>query len=319
MIRLALVFLLAYGATVRAEPVRLEGEVAALDSAVIAPPTVSGVWNFQITQLAAEGSTVKAGEPVVTFDGTELMRRLAEATAQLKQSQSQHATLVLDLAERERTDRLAAAEQLAELKKADRKTEQPAELIRSVDYRKLVIDREHAARRYELVQRKERLAAELRRAELALAESDVTRAQALVDDLERGLATLTVMAPRDGTVVVRTNWQGERYDVGGQVFVGQAVAEIPDPGTLVVRATVPERDMRKLAIGMPADVRVEGGNAQRLRGRVAELGRAVRSKSRLSPVPVLDVLIELDGPAPGLKTGVPVAVQVDTAAGRAPQ
>ena len=318
MRRLAPLAFLVLSAGAAAGTVRLEGEVAALDSAVIGPPSVRNVWNFQITQLAAEGSAVRTGEPVVTFDGSELMRQLAEATAQLKQRQSEYAKLLLDLAERERTDRLSAAEQLAALKKADRKAEQPADLIRSVDYRKLVIDREHAAQRYRIVLEKEKRAAELRRAELALAESDVARAQALVDDLERGVASLTVVAPRDGTVVVKSNFQGERYDVGGQVFVGQSVAEIPDPGTLVVRATVPERDMFRLAVGMRAEVRLQGGNAQRLAGQVAELGRAVRSKSRLAPVPVLDVLIRLDGSPRGLKTGTPAVIDVDAASGSTP-
>ena len=36
------------------------------------------VWNFQITQLATDGSTLTAGQPVVTFDGNELQRRLVE-------------------------------------------------------------------------------------------------------------------------------------------------------------------------------------------------------------------------------------------------
>lgn len=313
MKRLVLLVLMLHASMALAETLSLEGEIGALDSAMIAPPTVSNVWNFQITQIAAEGSLVKAGEPVVTFDGTELQRRLAEANAQLKQAQSELAKLLLTLAEREQTDRLAVAEQLAALKKATRKSEQPAGLIRSVDYQKLVIERNHATARYQLVLEKEKLATRLREAELSAAQSDVARAQALVDDLNRGVASLTVLSPRDGTVVVRANFQGDRFDVGGQVFVGQPVAEVPNPGSLVVRATVPERDMLRLAVGMPVQVRVQGGNSEQLRGRITELGRAVRSKSRLSPVPVLDVLVEFDGSPSGLKTGSPVLLEVEVA------
>lgn len=311
----------AVAVPVAAATLSLDGEIAALDSASISPPSVRGVWNFQITQLATDGSTLKAGQPVVTFDGNELQRRLVDAQAQRKQKQSEQAKLLLDLAERERTDRLATAEQQANLQKAERKAEQPAELVRSVDYRKLVIEREQAARRNALMQRKEGLAQRLREAERALIASDVARAQSDVDELSRALSSLSVPAPRDGVVVVKSNWRGERYEIGSQVFMGQSVAEMPDPGTLVVRATVAERDMLRVKQGQPARIRMQGGAGQRLQGTVAELGRAVRSKSRLAPVPVLDVLVHLQGDTSGLKTGMPVVVEVDVpdaAAGVAP-
>lgn len=311
MRRAGLLFLLLLAPVAGAETLQLDGEIAALDSESVAPPTVRNVWNFQITQLATDGSTLKAGQPVVTFDGNELQRRLVEAQGLLKQKQSEQAKLLLDLAERERTDRLATAEQDANLQKAERKAEQPADLIRSVDYRKLVIEREQAARRQALMQRKEVLARRLREAERALVASDVARAQSDVDELTRALASLSVPAPRDGVVVVKSNWRGERYEIGSQVFMGQSVAEMPDPGTLVVRATVAERDMLRLGEGLPARIRLQGGAGQRLQGKVAEMGRAVRSKSRLSPVPVLDVLVHLEGDTSDLKAGMPVVVEVD--------
>lgn len=297
-----------------ADSLRLEGELAALDSEVIAPPSVRGVWNFQVTQLAPDGSVVKKGQPVVAFDGTDLQRRLLEAQGQLKQKQSEQAKLLLDLAERERTEKLATAEQVANLQKAERKAEQPAELVRSVDYRKLVIEREQAARRNALMKEKEARAARLRQAERALVASEVARAQADVDELSRALASLQIPAPRDGVVVVKSTWRGERYEIGSQVFMGQAIAEMPDPATLVVRATVPERDMLRLREGQPARVRLQGGGGRELRGEVAELGRAVRSKSRLSPLPVLDLVVRLSGDTSDLKAGTPLIVDIDVPA-----
>ena len=306
---LVALLLLASGAT-QAAQITLEGEVAALRSAAIAPPTVPNLWNFQITQLAADGAPVKAGMPVVTFDGNELQRRLMEAQGKLKEKQSERAKLVLDLAERERTEGLATAEQVSTLGKARRKAEQPAGLLRSVDYRKLVIERDQAERREQLVRRRETLAAQQRQAERALVEAELAQFQSEVDKLGRALAALMVPAPRDGIVVVRSNWRGERFEVGTQIFMGQAVAEIPDPSTLVVRAVLPERDLLRIAVGQPARVQVQGGSGRVLAGKVSELGRAVRSKSRLTPVPVLDVLIELSGDTEGLKTGLPVSVEV---------
>ena len=71
------------------------------------------------------------------------------------------------------------------------------------------------------------------------------------------------------------------------------------------------------AEGLPARVQVQGGAGRRLSGKVLELGRAVRSKSRLAPVPVIDVLVSLEGDTSGLKTGMPVSVDVTVPAARA--
>mgnify|MGYP003576718169 CR=1 FL=1 len=40
------------------------------------PPTVAGVWNYKIASLADEGIDVKEGDPVASFDPSELMREL---------------------------------------------------------------------------------------------------------------------------------------------------------------------------------------------------------------------------------------------------
>lgn len=307
-------------ATAVAGTLSLEGEIAALRSAAIAPPAVPNVWQFQITQLAADGAPVKKGQLVVAFDASELQRRLADAQGQLKGKQSERAKLLLDLAERERTERLATAEQTSNASKAQRKAEQPAELLRSVDYRKLVIERDQAERRDALMRKREVLAARQRDAELDLVEAELAQFQAETTTLEAAIAALSIVAPRDGIVVVRSNWRGERLEIGTQVFVGQSVAEIPDPATLVARAVLPERDLFKVELGMPVRVQVQGGTGRIFAGRVSEIGRAVRSKSRQSPVPVVDVTVELIGDTAGLKTGQPITVEVEAAsvAGVAP-
>jgi len=316
MIRMAALALALVCVPAAADVLTLEGEVAALSSAPISPPSVRNAWSFQITQLAADGALLKQGEPAVTFDGTEIQRQLADAQGLLKQKQSEESKLLLDLAERERTERLATAEQAATLDKARRKADQPADIIRSVDYRKLVIERERATRRAVLVRQREVLARRQREAERALIAAEVAQASNDVDELTRALGSLSVLAPRDGVLVVKSNWRGERYEVGSQAFMGQRVAEMPDPSTLVVRAMLAERDLLRIAVGVAARVQVQGGAGQRLSGRVVEMGRAVRSKSRLSPMPVVDVLVRLEGDTTGLKTGMPVSVQVDVPAVR---
>ena len=316
MKRLLLASLLC-GAVFAAAPstgiLKIDGEVYAQRTASLMPPAVDELWQFNITQLAADGSQVKQGEVVLAFDGSELMKRLTEKQSLLKEKQSQLDKLLLELAERQRNEKLGTAEAVSNREKAQRKTSQPEEIIGGIPYRKLMVARQQAERRAALVERRERLAAEQRVQEKRLLTSEVAQLQREVQELQSSLAAMNVAAPRAGLMMHKSNWQGEKFDVGSQVWRGMSVAEIPDTATLAVRAQLPERELTRVRVGAPARIVIEGGAGSALRGRVAAIGRTVRSKSRVQPIPVVDVEIKLDDPQAKLKPGQPVRVEVTVA------
>ncbi|WP_159447390.1 HlyD family secretion protein [Novilysobacter spongiicola] len=291
----------------------IDGEVYAGESKALMPPSIDGVWMLNITRIAPDGSPVKVGEVVLGFDGNSLMQDLNSKNSKLGEKQRELETLLLDLAERERTERLATAEARADVDKARRKTGQPQALIPGTEYRKLIIARERAERRLSLAEERERLSAEQRRQERRLVEAEIAQLQGEVAHLQDALASLEVKAPREGLMMHKSSWSGDKFDVGSQVFRGQAVAEIPDTGTLAVRGDLPERDLSRVRIGMPVRVVVEGGAGIAVAGRIEAVGRAVRSKSRVQPVPVLDLEIALGDAADLLKPGQSVRVEVQVA------
>ncbi len=289
---------------------RVDGEVYAQQSAQLMSPSVDRMWQFKITQLAPDGSPVRKGQPVLAFDSSQLQRDLGEKQSKLQEKQREREKLLLDLAERERTERLSTAEARAALEKAQRKTEQPRELIAAMQYDKLVEERRRAEQRMALVQRRELLAAEQRRQERRLVDSELAQLQADVARLQASVARMTVTAPRDGVMAHKSSWNGEKFDVGSQVWLGQTVAEIPDAAALAVRAQLPERDLLRVAVGTSARIVVEGGGGSTHHGRVASIGRAVRSKSQVQPIPVVDVVIQFDGAATRLRPGQAVRVEL---------
>lgn len=297
---------MAHAAT---KSLELDGEIVARQSAALVPPVVEDQWQLNITMLLAEGTAVQKGTPVIGFDGAMLQQKLQQKQAELNERQSQQQQLALQLDERERNDRLAVEEARANRDKAQRKAEQPAELIARVDYRKLVVEREQAERKYALAQQREALSREQRAQEARLLRVQVDRLREEVRSIEKTLAELNVVAPRDGVVLHKSNWQGEKFEVGSQVHRGQTVAEIPDMNSLSVHAVLPEAEFRRVAVGQAVKVRVDG-TGLRLDGRVEEIGRVIRSKSRLQPVPVVDVEVQILGRSDGLKPGQAVRVEV---------
>lgn len=294
----------------RAATLRVDGEVYAQRSAQLIPPAVDRMWQFNITQLAPDGVTVKKGDMVIAFDTSDLMRQLAEKQSQLQEKKRELENLSLDVAERERSQRLLTAQAEAERDKAARKTQQPRELIAALEYDKLVEDRRRTERRAVLAQEAERAAAEQRRQELRLVTAEVQQAQADVTRLQTSIAALNLLAPRDGVLMHKSSWNNEKFDVGSQVWRGQAVAEIPDPSTLAVRAQLPERDLLRVKAGVRARIVIEGGGGSAYHGKVVNIGNAVRSKSQVQPVPVLDLEIRLDDTKAKLRPGQAVRVEL---------
>src|SRR3546814_2961032 len=108
------------------------------------------------------------------------------------------------------------------------------------------------------------------RSEIAQLTADVAR-------FGKAQADLTIAAPRSGILMHRSSWNGDKFDVGSQVWRGQTIAEIPDPATLAVRAELPERDYLRVRAGMPVRVRVDGGG-----GRSEEHTSELQSLMRIS-------------------------------------
>lgn len=295
-----------------APPRRLEGEIVARDTSPIAPPEVADIWMLALTQLLPDGTPVTAGQVVAAFDGNELTRQLNEKRSSLNEKQTMLGRLALEHAERERAEAIATAEQRAKLTKAQRKASQPAELQAAIAYRKLVAERELAKVEMELVERREKLAARQRLAERAQIEAEAADLKEQVTEIEAGLGKLKVKAPRPGVMLHLSNHQGEKFDVGDQIFRGQAVAQIPDMQRLAVRMQLPERQVAQVQVGQRARIEVEGGAAPTLLGAVTAIGRVVRSRSRVKPVPVIDVEIEFESVPEGarLKPGQPVRVEM---------
>jgi multidrug efflux pump subunit AcrA (membrane-fusion protein) len=120
--------------------VEVNGELAAVDSYDVKPPALYDTWDFKIASLAAEGSDVKPGDPVVSFDPSEQMRTLesleneAEAAKKKLDKTRDNAALT------RRDEQLAIAQAEAALRKASLKVTGEKDLVASIDQKGLELD-----------------------------------------------------------------------------------------------------------------------------------------------------------------------------------
>ena len=292
--------------------VAASGIVASADALRFGPPP-NRRWRIAITQLAQEGSRVRAGDVLARFDGSATDDRIRTLTAELNAKRSELDSL-LEAQAQEIEDgkvRLAAARSAAD--KAARKAAGDADLFASLEYRKLIEERDIAQAVYEREQRRIALVRRVREAKQAELEADIRRLESELSGAQREMEAFTITAPRPGLVIVGTNREGQKLDINEQVNPGMIVVELADEENLVIEAEVPEFAANRIAVGQPATVSIDAAGTSALPGEVIDVGAVVRRQSQYSQAMVRDVTVSLPPEAvaelrPGMSAQLEIVV-----------
>jgi multidrug efflux pump subunit AcrA (membrane-fusion protein) len=272
--------------------VSASGIVVSADTLRFGPPP-NRSWRIAITYLAREGSRVKAGDVLARFDGSATDDRIRRLSAELNAKESELESL-LETQASELEDakvRLAAARSAAD--KATRKAAADAELFASLEYKKLVEEREVTRQLLAFEQERIELAARVRESRKAELEADIRRLQSELAGAQRELESFTIKAPRDGLAIIGVNREGQKLDVNEQVNPGLIVVELANEDDLVIQAEVPEFAANRVQPGQPVTISIDAAGGSNLAGKVIEVGSVVRRQSRYSQAMVLDVTVSL--------------------------
>jgi len=237
----------------------LRGEVRPSRSLTLAAPSRGA--DLRILRIARTGTRVNAGDTVIEFDRSTVLRTLGEKSSELKRAEAEidRIRAQRQIAEQELVTNVHKARFDLERAKLDASAE---ELLSRVDFeqrRLAVSDAESAVRALEEKLTAERRAAE---AELRGARQKRDKAKLEVDDAERQLQQLSIVAPRPGIVTVLQNWRaggagGTEFREGDRPWNGAALAELPDFSTVLLVAKLDESERARLKDGLPAAVRVD--------------------------------------------------------------
>ena len=294
------------------------GIVTSADALRFGPPP-NRRWRIAITQLAQEGSRVKAGDVLARFDGSATDDRIRTLKSDLNARRSELESLQ-ETQSREIEDgkvRLAAAASAAD--KAARKAAADAELFASLEYKKLLEEREITAQVLEQEKRRIELVVRVRESKQAELEADIRRLESELAGAQRELESFSIVAPRDGLVIVGTNREGQKLDINEQVNPGMVVVELADETRLVVMAEVPEFAANSIALGQHASITIDAAGGTELDGEVLEVASVVRRQSRYSQAMVRDVTVSLPEESiselrPGMSVKLDIEVDAQPAA-----
>jgi len=258
------------------------------------PAAVGNYWQFQIVNLAPEGKQVKKGDTLIMFDAQKVMEDLQRFQSELDQSNKEieKTRAQIDLERRNLEAKLAAAEN--KLEKSKLKEVTTSSIASANDIEKDKLELEQATREVRLLKEQLEWHAKSSEATYKIIESKKARAQNKVGEIQQALANFQSKADRDGVVIYKTKWNGERFKVGESVWMGQPILEIPELQTILAEAFVPEVDVGKIKVGQRAEITIDAFPGRAFTGTVQSIGRLIRPKSWDIPNKILETQIKLD-------------------------
>ncbi len=293
--------------------VDITGVLEAVDPATLGPPQLPNLYRYKIAFMAPEGSAVRAGQPVLGFDPSELQQRLQQQMAEADSARTELEKKRSDLAVQAANDQLRLAEAKAALRRAQLKTSTPSTLVAAIELEKDRLDEQLAEEEVASIEQQIAAAAEAGRADLASLTGLAERAQQKVEELQRGIARMRVSAPRDGIVVYASDWNGTKKKVGDTCWMSETVIEIPDLAAMRGRGEVEEAHAGKIAAGQAVTVRLDAHPDVEYTGRIGEVSRAVQRRSPRNPAKVVRFEVALDRTDPDrMRPGMRFRGRVET-------
>lgn len=303
----------ASSSTDRDMKIRATGIIQALRVYGIQTPQITGQsGRMTLVKLVRNGAEVKEGDVLAEFDRTTQLDTLREAEAkyddlrhQVDQKGAQYRS---DAAKRIQTLREAEAD----LAKAELQLRK-AELLSEIDRLKNETQAESARARVASLKKSNALHDQSEAAAIRIAELQRDRQKVSVERTQRNMERMLVRAPIAGMVALETTWRNGSMgppQEGDQMWQGQNLVRIFDPGQMVVQTSVAEPDGASLTPGVKARIRVDAYPDVLFDG-VFEMASPVATSALDSPIKTFNALFRITQLDPRLMPDLSASVEVD--------
>jgi multidrug resistance efflux pump len=289
----------------------LSGELAAERGENLVVPRTN---SFQLTVrwMAEDGTLVKAGDPVISFDNSQFASDLEEKRLSASQAGSDLATAEAQRKTSQSERQFNVAKARSELEKAKLAAAVPKDLLPLREYqeRQLALKRAES----ELAKAEEVLATEAKVSSTGVQIQKITldKSRREIHTAEEAIDALDLKAPRDGMVLVGTHpFEGRKIQVGDSVWAGMTVATLPELASMIVQANLSDVDDGRITPGMAVLCTLDAYPTTTYRGRVLEISPVARESQRSPLLRYFPVRIALEkSDSRRMRPGMSVRVEV---------
>ena len=300
------------------EVVEVRGDVRPFKSVVVTAPYQAG--ELLILKIAASGDSVKKGDVVAEFDALSLRNTIQDKQGELRQAEAERDQAREQAKSDAERDRTAVLKADYDVRREKLNLGDPAVMSAGdVERSKLAVG--DAEQR--LKEAQERDAANRRSADADAASRDrkIAKIQSDIDIAKRGLDSLKVVAPADGTVSIMSNYRmsgpmgmPQEFRTGDRAWPGAQILELPDLSTVQITSRIDEADRGQLKVGQTAVVRAEAVTDREYHASVSSLSVLARVdfSSGWPPAKNFDLVLAITDADARLRPGMTASVRIAT-------
>jgi HlyD family secretion protein len=296
------------------DAVQIRGEIKAGRSVTIMAPSDAG--ELRIVKLVRTGATVNKGDVLIEFDDTTVTRTVEEKKSELRGHEASIEQARSEARTKDEEDVTAETKARYDVERAklDYLAKDILSRVEAEQKRLKIEDAGHKLRESSAKLSSDRVGSE---AKASGVSSKREKAQFDLSKAQRQLSALTVRAPSDGVVTVLRNWRSgnwmnpQDFKEGDRVWAAASIAELPDASSLFGSASVDEVERGRLAVGLPATVRVEALPDKELGGHVSAISALAKADFTSWPPPRnFTVTVALDERDDRLRPGMTATIRV---------
>jgi HlyD family secretion protein len=269
------------------------GVLEAGRSVSISPPKIRNERRFKLMRMVPEGTVVTEGDFLLEFDTSDITTRMGNETANFQRVQEERQKKRSDFDIQLKSLKLSLEQAKSDLEKLEVKLSSQVDLISGIEIEKLRIQRDAAKKNVEFLEKKFKYKTESGQLDLQISRSNERYYRNRMDDLQDAMDSYTVRAPVAGVVIYKRDWNNEAREVGSNVFVMDAILEIPDLSTLRARIQIDEIDAGKVKVGQEVNILVKSVQGRTFNGNLVSIGTILKQANYDRPQKVNDAYVAI--------------------------
>jgi HlyD family secretion protein len=288
-----------------------EGELEAINSTTIVAPSIS--WRYgdlKITELVKDGQEVKAGDTLITFDPSEVLKGIVDAESNLE--------IVLADFEKMKAQQQSELEELRAAYEVTRISHEISKIrFESAGYEsdikkkeiQLNLDKAQIALERAKEQIDNRI--KIQKEEVKQKQLSIMQYESRLKEAHETLRKLFVVSPSSGIAILSRNWSSNnKYQIGDQTWSGSPIILLPDLSALKAIVKINEVDISKIKEGLNVEIKPDAFSESVFTGTVQTIANLAVNKDNSSKIKVFPVEILLNESDKNLLPGLTVSCRI---------
>lgn len=288
-----------------------EGEVEAIQSTDITAPRISWRYgNLKITEMIKDGQEVQAGDTLIVFDPSEVLKGIIDAESSLEIAEAEYERMIAQ--QQSDLEDLKAGLEVTRISHEISKIRFESSVYES-DIRKkeiqLNLDKAEIALQRSKEQMENRI--KIQNEEAKQKRLSINRYISNLEEARDALTQLYVISPSSGIAIVERNRSNNnKFQIGDQTWAGQPIIQLPDLSSLKATVQINEVDIAKISKDLEVEIKPDAFSDSIFSGNVKTIANLAVNKERSSKIKVFPVEIILNETDKNLLPGLTVSCRI---------